>query len=239
MDLVIGSNIAAVSKALREVTSSQLPFAMSRAMNDTAYDGLAAMQDEERAVFDRPTPWALNAFMVWRADKRTLQASIRERPSVGRRHFLKVQNTGGARPQTGLEGLLSAKVAITGPFAAAVPTGAARRDAYGNWSAGERNQVLSGIKAQRDVRSNSTAASSKRSRAKGRAQYFVPRPGAGLSPGIYRREGRKAVKIVNFTASMPSYSRRINFEMTALDRAGQVFANHFRRRMAEALASAK
>ena len=239
MDIRITSNIADVRRQLTDLVMRQVPYAMSRALNDVAEDGHKAMQAEMRDVFDRPTRWTLNAFMVWRSSKTNLIATIRERPSVGSRHYLKVQNTGGTRPQTGLEKLLEGKVAMSGIFAAVTPAAGAKRDAYGNWSVGERNQALSAIKAQRDGRSNTTTASAGRSRAKGRAKYWTPRPGSGLSPGIYKRDSLGFIKVENFTRSMPSYQRRIDFGKVALTDARKRYETHFARRLRDAMATAK
>ncbi|SDX92106.1 hypothetical protein SAMN04488238_14316, partial [Roseicitreum antarcticum] len=47
----------------------QLPQIEVWALNWTADDALAAVQDKMKVEFDRPTRWTLNAFQVWRATK--------------------------------------------------------------------------------------------------------------------------------------------------------------------------
>ena len=222
-------NVDAVIVALKDLASSKVPQATVLALNDTAYDGLRALQEEMRDEFDRPTRWALNAFMVWRADKRTLTAMVKERPSVGSRHFLKVQGTGGVRPATGLETALRSRLKFAGVIGAAVPAYGAKLDAYGNWSGGERNQALSSVQAQRDATANTTEASRKRN--KKRAQYFVPKPGSKLGPGIYRRDGKEIAKVLSFVDGGASYSKRIDWQQTVADRAAQVYAGHFGRHL--------
>jgi hypothetical protein len=224
-------------RQLTNLERAQLPFAAANALNDTAAEALSAVQDLMDVVFDRPTRFARNAFMVWRANKRTLEARVQERPSVGPRHFLKVQEAGGARPQTGLERLLSSKVATSVPLQAAVPADNARLDAFGNWSAGERNQALSGIGAQRDARANTTAASGRRSRAKGRAKYFVPK--VGLPPGIYKRDGGGISMVLAFTSKVPSYAPRFRFYEGVAEVWEARLPDHLDRRLAEAVASAR
>jgi len=229
---------SAFSRQLTNLERAQLPFAAANALNDTAADVLAHMQDRMKVVFDRPTRFTLNAFMVWRATKSRLEAQVKERPSMGRRHYLKVQESGGPRPATGLEGLLTTRLAYQGFIAAVTPAGGARLDAFGNWSVGERNQALSALGAQRDARSNTTEAS--RKRKPGRATYFVPRNG-GLSPGVYKRSGPKAepVKVLNFVERVPVYSERLGF----YDGAEQVWRarlpGHLNRRLEQAVASAR
>jgi hypothetical protein len=182
------------------------------ALNWTADDVLEAMQDRMRTVFDRPTRFTQNAFHVWRATKATRQAVVQERPSVGSRHYLKVQERGGRRPMTALESLIASRVVTDQILQAVIPARGARLDAFGNWSPGERNQALSEIGAQRDQAANSTEVSIARARRRGRAHYFVPTNG-GLRPGIWKRVGDQApVKVATFAQTAPSYSPRLGFE---------------------------
>lgn len=237
--LTLTHNIQEIERALDEIAKSQVPQATAWALNDTAYDGLKALQEEMVKVFDRPVRFTLNAFMVWRADKRTLKAVVKERPDVGPRHYLKVQGTGGTRPSTGVEGLLRARYG--GDIVTAIPAGGAKRDAHGNWSPGERQQALSGIGAQRDARSNTTAASSKRSRAKKRAEYFVPKPGSNLSPGIYRRERGSGdlEKVLTFSSKPATYSKRIDYHEVVQRKTREVYASHFDAALKKAIRTAK
>lgn len=197
----------------------QLPQIEVWALNWTADDALKAVQDRMQVVFDRPTRWTLNAFQVWRATKADRVAMVQERPSVGRRHYLKVQNQGGGRPQTALERLMEARVVSAGILQAVIPTDGARLNAFGNWSQGERNQILSEIGAQRqDMRrgasANATEASTARARRRGRAKYFTPANG-GLSPGVWKRTADKNLtKVATFTAKVPMYRPRLDFEDT-------------------------
>ena len=209
-------NHAEFDRALEGLSEKRIPWAAANALNDTAKDVLTHMQDRMEVVFDRPTRFTKNAFMVWKANPRTMTAAVQERPSVGQRHFLKVQERGGARGATGLESLLSSRLAYEGVLRAAIPADGAKLDAFGNWSTGERNQVLSALGAQRDTRSNATTASRKRN--KKRANYFVPKH--GLTPGVYRREASGALNIVlAFVDHAPVYERRLGF----YDGAAEVF----------------
>jgi hypothetical protein len=229
----LSHNIPEVRAALHQLLVGDMPQITAMALNDTAYDALDAVKAEMTKQFDRPTRWTLNAFMVWRADARTLKAIVRERPSVGSRHYLKVQNTGGVRPRTGVESALISRLNYGGEIVAVTPAKGAKLDASGNWSTGQRNQLLSGVKAQRDATANTTAASRRRNR--GRAQFFVPKPGSRLSPGVWMRDGDSVTKVLNFTRSRPSYTRRVNFLQVAETKAGQVFEGHLALRLATAM----
>lgn len=211
-----------LSRGMSRAQKQHVPTAAMWALNDAAADALEHIQDRMKVVFDDPTPWALNAFMVWRATKSTMLAEVKERPSVGKRHFLKIQEAGGVRPQTGLETLMSAKLAYDGQIHGVIPTRDAKRVSYGKWSAGERNQVLSAVQSQRDAHSNSTAAS--KAKRKSRVGYFVPRSGSSLSAGVWKRDAkRNLTKILNFTTAMPKYDPRLGF----YDGAEEVFEKRF------------
>ena len=230
-------NIPQCVSRLDNLTARQLPFATSRALNDTAEDIRKAEVREMRAVFDRPTPYTLGAFQIRPATKDNLSAVVERKSKQGRQHYLEVEEQGGPRPQTALEQLLDRRVAYAGILQAITPARGARLDQYGNWSSGQRNQVLSGLGAQRDQRSNTTAASRKRNPS--RSKYFVPK-GDGLPPGVYERNSRGVMfKILNFTAKVPLYTARFDFDPVARREAGQRFPVHFTRRMAEAMATAR
>lgn len=216
------------------VLGQRMPRAELDALNWTAMDILEELQGRMKVNFNRPTRFTLNAFHVWRATMANPVAAVQERPSAGRRHFLKVQERGGSRPITALERLISERVVSDQIIRAVVPTSAARLDAYGNWSSGERNQALSGIQAQRDRSANSTPISNARGARLGRASYFTPAHG-GLSPGIWRRErGGALAKVATFTQSAPMYQPRLGFETVAEEVARARFARNMRRAMERA-----
>lgn len=235
-DLTIALDDRDFRRQLSNLEVAELPKAASLALNDTAYDALKHVQSRMDVVFDRPTRFTKNALHVWRAKPDHLEAQVKERPSVGRRHYLKIEEAGGVRPQTGLEHLLATKVAYAGIIAAAVPASGAKLDGFGNWSTGERNQVLSALGAQRDKTANTTEAS--KARKKGRASYFVPK--SGLAPGVYRRtvEGDLA-KVLTFTTAMPSYNPRLGFYDGVEDVWTKRLTDHLNRHLAKAVSEAR
>lgn len=199
------------SRQLTNLETHLLPQASAAALTFTAMDVLEHVQNNMKVNFDRPTRFTLNALMVWRATPGRLVSEVKERPSVGRRHYLKVQERGGQRPQKGVERALSSRLAYEGILAAVTPASGARLDSYGNWSSGERNQVLSQLQAQSDTRSNTTEASARRAAGR-RASYFVPRNG-GLYPAVFKRTSPKAkpVPVLNLLESAPRYTPRLGF----------------------------
>ena len=214
MELSLKLDPRDLNTSFKQLAERDIRVAGSWAINDATKDVHQHMQDRMDTIFDKPTRFAKNSMTIKGATPRTLEAVIQERPSVGRRHFLKVQQTGGDRPATGIEKLLKATVDYDGNFAAVIPANGAKLDAFGNWSRGERNQVMSQLKAGREVgfNSNETDDSKKRSRARNRARYFIPAKGNSLTPGVYKRTTKgKVSKILHFTTAMPTYTPRLHF----------------------------
>lgn len=235
--LHIGNNLRAFERSLSDAMLVQLPFALSRALNDTAHD-LASVHlpAAMRRDFDRPSRFTLNAFRFDRATKRQLTVVVLPKDRIGSRHYLYVQTEGGARPQTGLERLLAARLRYAGQIVSVTPAAGMRLDAHGNMSRGQLNQIVSAIQAQRDTGNNTSAAS--RARHRGRSQYFVPREGSRLSAGVWERTASGQLrKVLHFTAVAPRYERRFKFVETAERRAMSAFPSHLSRRLQEAWAA--
>lgn len=233
------TGLADATKMLRVLGKDQVPYATARALTDTAYDARAAIIEEMQQVFDRPTPYTLRAFIAWRADKKhwpNMRAGIEENSMAKGQHYLKVQGTGGGRPKKGDERLLSSRLGTD--IGAYIPVGAARIDQFGNWSNGERSQVMSALKARRDVGYTSNQTATSRKRNPKRAEYFVPKVGSNLPPGVYKREGDNMEQVLAFTMRAPKYKKRIDFHDVAMTRARKVYTDHFNRRLSEAIASA-
>lgn len=194
--------------ALQFLSERDVKSAATWALNDTADDVLADVQSRMDVTFDRPTRFTKNAFKVVKAKLDALEATVQERRANAGRDYLKIQETGGARRQTGFEHLLSRSLAYEGIIQSIIPADDARLDAYGNWSKGERNQVLSSLQAQRDGTANTTARSKKRNSK--RATYFVPKH--SLTPGIYKRTSSGDIGIVALISpKVPVYHQRLGF----------------------------
>lgn len=230
------SDLDATLRRLDNMTARQLPFALSRALNDTAKDIQEAERKEMQRVFDRPTPYTLGAFMVRPATKENLVATVERKDQVVGKHYLEVEEKGGPRPATSLEKLLRSRLAYSGIIQAILPADNARLDQYGNWSSGQRNEVLSAIGAMRDSTSNRTARSLKRK--KNPSKFFVPT--SGLPGGVYERTAAGQLKIIlAFTAKAPTYTPRFNFGEVAQTVAKANLPVWFDLRMQEAIASAR
>lgn len=234
----ISQNIDRLVQQLDSVQARQIPYALSRALNDTAQDVVEAERQHMGSVFDRPTRWTLNAFRVERSSKSNLVATVERKSAVGRRFYLEVQAEGGARPQTGLERAMGYRLKYAGQIVAVTPAAGMRLTAAGNMSPAMVSRVMSAVQVQLDQHQNTTAASRKRNKT--RAQYFVPRPGSKLSPGIWERRGKRTLrKVMHFTTAVPQYAPRFRFDEVADRKAREVFEANFYRWLQHALATAR
>jgi len=229
--LSISLDTREVSAALARLSGRDTNIAISWALNDTAKDVLDHFGSRMEVIFDRPTKFTKDALTISGASPQKLEAVVKERPSVGSRHFLKVQERGGPRPQTGLERLMKYRLAYEGSILSVLPAAGALLNSHGNWAVGERNRLLSSIQAQSDRMMNSTKVSKVKS--KHAKQFFVPRPGSKLSPGVWKRTSRKAKlqKILHFSDSIPTYKPRFGF----YDGAEEVFRDRLPGHLARTL----
>ncbi|MBC2676904.1 hypothetical protein [Pseudomonas baltica] len=61
---------------LTEIEQRQIPFATALALTETAKLIKSSIEDEMRAVFDRPTPFTMNALRLIPATKQKLEARV-------------------------------------------------------------------------------------------------------------------------------------------------------------------
>lgn len=183
------------------------------AINETLRSGRQAVYAAMQRVFDRPTPYALNALRIEPADGGAQQlrgeVAVKGKQDVGGsavppQSFLRAEILGGARRWKRLEvALMRSGILPRGWFA--IPGKGARLDQYGNMSRGQVVQVMSFLQLfavargerKAGYRNNSTAKSRARIRA-GTAnrfglELFVSSPlqafrRGDLPPGIWSRQ---------------------------------------------------
>lgn len=225
----------------------QVRYATSVALNKTAESVRDAIRDKMQQVFDRPTPYTLNALRILRSNRETLRAKVDFREASGKGiaadKFLSPQVYGGPRQEKRFEAAMRRTGKTARRFL--VPGAGAVLDAYGNVSRGQIIQVMSYFEALGDngYRANSTAKSRRRLakfgktedgyRKIGGVQYFISR-GKGtqangrsqpLDAGVWRKTGVHGadVKPVFLFVDQPQYRPALPFYETAED----VFAASF------------
>lgn len=218
MQFDIRSNAREISRWLDDTQKKQIPFATVLAMTLTARDVKSAEDMVMTKVFDRPTPYTLNALRVTPATKQTMVASVAFKDFGGTpaKRFLNPEVHGGARSQKSHEKLLTP---LMQGFQFAVPGKGTDRDAYGNMKGSEIKRIISQLKVSSDPMQNArNSGRSKRKRknnayfAKGRVVY--QRTGAGIKP-------------VLVFVKAPRYKKRFPFYETAASTVASNFAKNF------------
>lgn len=211
MQFDIRDNVADVSRWLDDAQRRQIPFATVYAMTLTARDVREAEISVMKRVFDRPTPYTLNALRVEPATKHTMIASVafKEFGGTPAKRFLNPQVHGGGRSQKAHERQLAPYMGST---MFTVPGAGATLNAFGNINGGVYTRILSHLKAGDPFQH---ASGSRRSRGKRKAsQFFGVRPGGKLKGGVYERKGRAIKPVLIFTRP-PRYRKRFPFYETA------------------------
>ena len=209
MGFDLTSNMDAVMQRFEDVATRQMPFALSRALNATAQDVRAAEVATMSKVFDRPTPYTLNAIAVKPATMRSKIASVEFKEGFAgtpAKRFLNPQVNGGARSQKSHE--LQIAPLLRG-YSYLVPAKGFPLNAYGNVPGGTIRKIISQLKVSKDQTSN--ASQSRRSKAKRKAQaFFIPKGGRV----ILERKGRTVTPAL-IGVRAPRYAKRFPFYETA------------------------
>jgi hypothetical protein len=212
-----------LERGLNRLARDQVPFAAMLTINEIGSDVLAGVEREIAHSFDRPTRWTQKAFYLKRATKRNLSAVIQRKTMVGRRFYLDVQAEGGTRKQTGLERALAQKAGGATKVKTVTPASGARLNKHGNLSVALVRRVMSGT-------------SSKSSQ---RQQFFVPKAGHRLKPGVYARGGKKLKKILHISDRSARYRKRLNIQLPAENIVVHRFSPRFSANLTRAVATAR
>lgn len=226
----VKDNVATLQKGLRGWQMDILPLAVAKATTFAAEAAQAALKDEMRRVFDRPTDFTVNSVYITVATVANPVAKVwlrdDERKGVPPVRYLRPQIEGGSRVPKSSERQLRP---MMGNNAYAIPADKAMLDGHGNLPGGTWMQILSQLRMQRDPKQNETEASRKRRRkrmAKGANinEFFTPRPGSGLRPGVYRRlAGGKAIGLVLGFAGAVNYKPIFDFYGVGVRAAREAF----------------
>lgn len=212
MTLSISFDSSGINKAQKWLAGiqGQLPFAASRALNDTAKKAAADLNASTPKFFDRPTRFTQNAYSVSTySNKRNLEAVISPRPIQAR--YLTPSIVGGVRPQRPSERRLG------GLTPAWAPGRDARLNASGNMSKAALLRAFAG----------------------GPNHFTLKDKKGKLRPGIYQRMKAGAIKQVLSFGRLPTIPKRWPVERIANASISSNWPAALNKRMAEALSSAR
>jgi hypothetical protein len=214
----------AKAEAWSAAMRKQLPFAVSKALNDTAFDARTSLGGATKQYFDRPTAFTQKGFGVEKSSKRDLEVIVGT--EVKRARYIRTQITGGARSQKGFERLFLAQIAESGQIprdAQFIPTSLVKLNASGNVSLATLKRIKQGL-----------------STTNARGGFFVGTPrGGDRPPGIYRRSREQLFPYFIAIDQPARYEPR--FPM--LNIVGKVYerryGSYFRTALERALATAR
>ena len=248
MKIDVRADVTKVIEELDAYGRRQVPFATALALTRTAMSAKERAREAMPKVFDRPTPFTLNAVRVVPATTRSLTAEvlIRDEAPKGTSpdRYLRAEIEGGDRNLKRSERALQ----MTGRMPkgwAWTPGLAAPLDPYGNLRGSFVTTLLSQVKGHIDSTSNETPRSKKRrTRLGGRqVEYFIGRPGGGHLPlGVYARyrfAWGTAVKPVLIFTRWVHYKKRFRIWDIVRIETDKVFAIEFKKALAHALATAR
>ena len=205
MKISVKHNVHAVLKGMDDIARKQMPFAVSRALNDTADELVKAETMEIKRKVDRPTPFTMRTWAMLRSNKARLQSVVYAKDIQA--EYLSILNTGGTRSPKGK--------------AIPIPQHSSIINQYGNMP----NKAIA-------------------KRYGNKSKYFsgVPKGGKYSTPGLYQRMGRggrSAIRLVASWEDKATYHAMLAFDSLADRLVKQRFEQHLRKRIAEAVETAR
>lgn len=97
--LTVKADVKKLTRSLSRMQHKQIPFATSKALNDTAFDARKDLMIKTVSHIDRPTPFTKKGFLVKKSTKRNLTAQVFIKDSVYK--YLKWIIEGGTRTSPG------------------------------------------------------------------------------------------------------------------------------------------
>jgi hypothetical protein len=199
---------------MNDLAKKQIPYALARALNDTAYGAMQTERKEIADSFDRPTPFVQKGVFYEKASASKLVAFTRiagERDKFNVARVLAPHVYGGGRVVKASE----RRMRRTGAMGAGqwiVPGAGAPKDKYGNISGGQMQRILGFVRQYQEGGYNVTKQVG--------GHYVVP------FVGVFKRTGRgkrSSIPVLHFTYAAPKYeagrfefhhAARLHFEKT-------------------------
>jgi len=250
--LNVRGDVRQIERHLTATSRRHIPFALALSLTRTVQFVASKEREEMSRVFDRPTPFTLNAFFIRPATKTRLWAEVKIKdeafkgtPAI---KYLRPEIFGGVRGRKAFEKLL-VRAGVLPADMVTVPGKGAELDQYGNMRPRQISQMLSDLRARRDPLQNITQRSKQRrmrSRTKRAVFYFstypVAKRTAHLRAGIYRRVHfgfGAAITPVLIFVRQARYRKRFDFYRIA-DQVGRMrWPREFALAMREALRTAR
>jgi len=209
-------------KAIRwtDTMTKQLPFAISQALNKTAFDMRDAMNGATRQYFKNPVPFTQRAFLVKKSKKRDLTAEVYAERRRAR--YLRTLISGGVRGQKPVERRFLAKAEASMPSGSVLVPAAIKLTAAGNVSLAALKRIDTQIAS------------------KGRNSVFLGRPeGAGRPPGVYQRTAKGKLRPLFIAVPRANYGKIFPMQQIGQKVVDRRFGTYLRSSLERAVATAR
>lgn len=266
MQIDVRHDLEDLKRTLSNQQKEQVPYATSLAINACLKKSQQAVKSEMQRVFDRPTPYTLNSYVVMKgARKNSLFGiigfktqrifdasgqftgsftSFEEEVNNPRMAstYLRPQMQGGPRPAKGLENLLRAR-GLLSANEFLVPSRFQKLDQYGNVSRGTIAKIVANLQAARDIYSRTPSGGARGGKKK--AEYFFTRAGVrgqrltAIWQSFGARGNHNAIPAFIVVSSSPKYKKRFDQMIVVQRIVQQNFALEFNNAMQIALATAR
>jgi len=206
--------------AWTDAMTKQLPFAISRALNDTGFDIRNALNNSTRQYFKDPVPFTQRAFLVNRSNKRNLEVEVYAEQRRAR--YLRTLVHGGMRGQKPFELKFLNDASSSIPKGSRLVPAAVRLTAAGNVSLATIRKIQEQLKST------------------GKNSVFIGTPtGGDRSAGVYQRMAKGRLKPLFVAIDKAAY--RPIFPMLEIGSkvVDRRFGQYLRSHLEKALASAR
>lgn len=242
IELSLKHDFSRMERAL-QLASGQTRFAASQAVNDCARAARDAINGRMGETFDRPTPFTTRSVVAPRelaASKAHLVATVTVRPL--QQKYLLHEEVGGSRSpaentrRPGASIVLPGRALLLDPFGN-IPRGTLRElKAEAKPSARRRVKAAAARKAAVEA-----AAAAGKDEPAAESVVFLPRDVKGNKAGIggyFRRVGKSLQRLTAFTETA-HYAPRFHYRDRVRAAAVATWPAAFRRRLAEAIRTAR
>lgn len=227
-----------LKRSLGDMGRKQVPFAAAVAITRTAKAVEARIQRDMAGAFKPVSPYVTRATFATSATKASLTAAVGlkdKKPAGGTAPalLLKEHFTGGLRGNKPFEKAIAALGVMPAGYRA-IPGRGIKLDAYGNPSRKEIGEMLGSLRSRMQV----WKGRGKRTELVG---YFIVPVGAQsrLSPGIYKRVARGAIKAMFLFVPHAAYRKVMDMERSAREVVAREFQPNFDKAFADAMSTAR
>jgi hypothetical protein len=211
MSKIVVRGINEMVSNLNSITASQAPFAMAKALTDTAKSASQAVTAHIEQIFDKPTPFTKRAMAFTPANKSELKATVFVKELQA--SYLVNEMDGGTRGFKTFEEKFSS--GGQSPMVA-LPGRGTELNQYGNISKAKLLRIAREANASDAEKSNNHSG------------VFIDKTsGKGLPTGVYRRTNNNDVIQLLFFKPRAEYQKKFRFAEVVKENVDENFVKNF------------